>query len=61
MSRVVLEKELKLIKRRLEAVEEALGEEMNEDEKAALAQALMEHRRGKTIPFKPARSRARTR
>jgi len=61
MSRVVLEKELGLIRQRLQAIEEALGEEMTEEDKTALEEALKEHKRGKSIPFKPKRSRTRRR
>ncbi len=46
MSKVVLEKELRLIRRRLEAIEEALGEEMTADDRSALDEALREHREG---------------
>jgi len=51
MSRAVLEKELGLIRQRLQAIEEALGEEMTAEDKTA----------GKSIPFKPKRSRTRRR
>ena len=51
MSKGVLEKELKLIRQRLESIEEALAEEMTNDDKRALEEALKEHREGKTIPF----------
>jgi len=61
MSRLVLEKELHLIRERLEAIEEALGEEMTADDKKALDEALKEHREGRTVPFRPHRSRARKR
>lgn len=46
-------KELSLIRQRLEAIEEALGEEMTSDDKAALEEALREHGEGKSVPFKP--------
>ena len=46
-----LEKELKLIRERLDSIENALGEEMSEDDKRARAEALKEHEQGKTIPF----------
>ena len=61
MSRPVQEKELHLIRERLEAIEEALGEEMTADDKKALDEALKEHPQGKTVPFRPHRSRARKR
>jgi len=61
MSRAVLEKELGLIRQRLQAIEEALGEEMTAEDKTALEEALKEHRRGKSIRFKPRRSRTRRR
>ncbi|HUK49941.1 MAG TPA: hypothetical protein VLV18_02800 [Terriglobales bacterium] len=60
MSRLVLERELHLIRERLEAIEEALGEEMTDD-KQALKEALKEHREGKTITFRSSTSRARRR
>jgi Tfp pilus assembly protein PilN len=61
MSKVILEKELGLIRQRLEAIEEALAEEMSVDDKAALQEALQEHRAGRSVAFKPTRSRARKR
>lgn len=61
MSRLVLERELHLIRERLEAIEEALGEEMTADDKKALEEALKEHREGKTIPFRRHGSRTRKR
>lgn len=61
MSKLVLEKELHLIRERLEAIEEALAEEMTADDKKALEEALKEHREGNTIAFRPPRSRARKR
>lgn len=54
-----MEKELHLIRERLEAIEDALGEEMTADDRKALAEALKEHREGKTIPFRPSRSGTR--
>jgi hypothetical protein len=59
MSRVILEKELGLIRQRLEAIEEALAEEMSVDDKAALREALREHRAGRSVAFRPTRSKAR--
>jgi hypothetical protein len=61
MSRLILQKELSQIRQRLEAIEEALGEEMTTEEKAALSEALNEHGEGKSIPFKRAKPRARKR
>jgi len=61
MSRLVLEKELGLIRQRLQAIEDALGEEMTAEEKAALEEAVKEHRKGKSVLFKPRRPRARKR
>jgi len=61
MSKLVLEKELSLIRQRLKAIEEALGEEMSLNDKEALDQALKEHRQGRSVPFKAARSRTRKR
>jgi hypothetical protein len=59
MSRVILEKELGLIRRRLEAIEEVLAEEMSTDDKVSLQEALRGHGAGRSIAFKPTRSRAR--
>ncbi len=53
MSKVAIAKELSLIRRRLEAIEETLGEEMTPDDKTTLEEALRDHREGKSIPFKP--------
>lgn len=61
MSKVILERELTLIKRRLEAIETVLAEEMSTDDKAALQEALREHKLGKSIPFKATRPRTRKR
>jgi len=46
-----VQKELRLIRQRLEAIEEVLGEEMSKSDKRDLEQALREHREGKLIPF----------
>ena len=46
-----LEKELRLIRERLDSIEDALAEEMSEDDKKAHTEALKEHEEGKTIPF----------
>jgi hypothetical protein len=61
MSRSILEKELHLIRERLEAIEDALGEEMTPDDKRELEEAMREHKEGKTVPFMPSGSRARKR
>ncbi len=55
MTGAQVEHELRLIRRRLEAIEEALAEEMTTDDKKALKEALEEHRHGKTIEFKAPR------
>jgi hypothetical protein len=59
MSKVILERELNLIRRRLEAIETVLAEEMSADDKAELQHALREHRLGKSILFKPTQPRTR--
>jgi len=46
-----LEKELRLIRERLDSIEDALAEEMSDDDKKARAEALREHKEGKTILF----------
>lgn len=61
MSRLILEKELHLIRERLQAIEDALGEEMTGDDKKALEEAIKEHKEGKTVAFKSSVSRARKR
>ncbi|MGO9645751.1 MAG: hypothetical protein ACLPY5_13525 [Candidatus Bathyarchaeia archaeon] len=61
MSRLILEKELHLIRRRLDAIEDVLAEAMTADDKKALTEALREHSEGKSIPFKPSRPRTRNR
>ena len=61
MSKLILEKELHLIRERLEAIEQALGEEMTADDKKALEEAMKEHREGKTVTFRPPKSRTRKR
>jgi len=45
-----LEKELRLIRERLDSIEDALAEEMSEDDKKAHAEALKEHKEGR--PFR---------
>jgi len=57
ISVATLERELTLIRKRLEAIENTLAEEMTADDKAALEEALKEHRRGKSIPFRAHRRR----
>jgi predicted nucleic acid-binding Zn-ribbon protein len=61
MSRLIVEKELHLIRERLEAIEDALGEEMTTDEKRALEEAMREYKEGKTIAFRPHASKAHKR
>ncbi len=56
-----MEKELHLIRERLEAIEDALGEEMTADDKRALEEAMSEHAEGKTIAFRSSSSKARKR
>lgn len=51
MMETSLEKELRRIRQRLDSIEDVLAEEMSEDDKRARAQALKEHREGKTVPF----------
>lgn len=51
MSQATIERELKLIRQRLEAIEESLAEEMTEEDKRDLKEAIVEHRRGKSVPF----------
>ena len=43
--------ELRLIRERFCYVEGSLGEEMSEDDNRARAEALKEHREGRTVPF----------
>ena len=52
MAQTAIEKELRLIRQRLESIEEALAEEMTEDDKRALREALQEHRAGRTVSFR---------
>jgi hypothetical protein len=51
-----IEKELKLIRQRLMAIEDVLAEEMSGDEKRALKEALREHREGKSVLFSKVRN-----
>ncbi len=55
MSRVILERELNLIRQRLESIEAALAEEMTVKDKVSLEEALKEHQKGRSIPFKVSR------
>lgn len=43
--------ELKLIRKRLESIEEALGEEMSAADRRAFKEGIREHKQKKTIPF----------
>lgn len=52
MAQTAVEKELRLIRQRLESIEEALAEEMTEDDKQALKEGLREHREGRTAAFR---------
>ncbi len=52
MASTQLGRELRLIRERLESIEEVLSEEMSVDDKLALREALREHRLGKTVPFR---------
>lgn len=52
-----LEHELKLIRQRLEAIEDNLAEEMTDDDKRARREAIEEHRQGKSVPFAKVRKR----
>jgi len=49
-----IEAELKLIRYRLEAIEEALSEEMTTNDKEDLKQALEEREKGETISLEEA-------
>jgi hypothetical protein len=50
-----LHEELVLIRARLDALEELLSEEeASEEDRAALEEAMEEHKRGKTIPLNEA-------
>ncbi|MBI2125855.1 MAG: hypothetical protein HYU02_00855 [Thaumarchaeota archaeon] len=44
------------MRKRLDSIEEALAEEMTEDDKRALKEALKEHGEGKTVPFKKSKA-----
>ena len=55
MSQTTIKNELKLIRQRLEAIEEVLAEEMSETDKRDLKEALAEHKRGKSVPFNKVR------
>jgi len=49
-----IEAELRLIRYRLEAIEEALSEEVSTNDKEDLKQALKEHEKGETISLEEA-------
>jgi hypothetical protein len=51
MMATALEKELKMIRQRLDSIEDALAEGMSDDDKRARNEALKEHKEGKTVPF----------
>ena len=57
MATIQLGRELKLIRERLESIEEVLAEEMSADDKRALRDALREHKLGKTVPFSRSKKR----
>ena len=44
--------EIRIIRMKIEAIEEILGEEMSEEDRKALEEALEEHRKGLTVPLK---------
>jgi predicted nucleic acid-binding Zn-ribbon protein len=46
-----LSQELSAIKSKLERIEEILSEELDEEDRAALEEAMREHQRGETIPL----------
>ena len=46
-----LEKELRLIRERLDSIEDALAEDMSAEDKKARAEALREHKEGRAVPF----------
>jgi hypothetical protein len=56
MSQSTIEKELRLIWRRFEAIEEALAEEMSEEDKRDLKEAPTEHKKGRSVPFNKVRA-----
>lgn len=51
MSQTTIANELKLIRKRLDAIERVLAEEMSESDKHDLKVALSEHKRGRSVPF----------
>jgi len=55
MATTQLQREPKLIRERLESIEEVLSEEMSLDDRRALREALNEHKQGKTVPFNSTR------
>ena len=52
-----LKEEPRLIRQRLDSIEEALAEEMSKDDKDALAEGLKQHKEGKTALFARTRKR----
>jgi hypothetical protein len=50
-SQAQLARELRMIRQRLDAIEEALAEEMTQDDKRSMREGLKEHKEGKSIPF----------
>lgn len=57
MSQTTIENELKLIRQRLEAIEETLAEEMSESDKRDLKEALADHRQGRSLSFEKVRKK----
>jgi hypothetical protein len=56
MFQSTIEKELRLIWQRLEAIEEALAEEMSEEDKRDLKEALTERKKGRSVPLNKVRA-----
>ena len=52
-----IQAEIRLIRQRLEAIEEALSEEMSADDLTALREAEQEHKKGETISLDEAARR----
>lgn len=59
MATTQVSRELKLIRERLDSIEEALSEEMSVDDKNMLREALDEHKQDKTIRFSPSKKHYR--
>ncbi len=57
MMGTALEEELRLIRQRLDSIEEVLSEQVSESDKKAYEEALREHKEGKTVPFVRTRKR----